>query len=131
MQNTAVLSALETAANAAEISPEKLLQIVADTLAETACTCRDLPTENLIGCPACRTASYLEFISRTTDLQPAMEAIGQACEHVGIDVRDLLPQIVEGILDPDRCTCRDGAGLCPTCSAARDLDDLLGNLRAA
>lgn len=123
-------NAIFTVLNTATISVADLLELIAESLAESACTCRTLPTGSA-PCRACREAHCLaRHADQITDRAEAAVLIIEASGNSGVNLSDLLPGIVEAMLTPDRCAC-DGAHLCPVCSAARDLDRLHRGLRAA
>jgi len=125
-QVSAAAHAILTATARTSISPAELLNITAEALAERHCSCREQI------CRACREAGYLDKIAASVDRAEAVVAIIEACGNTGADLVDLLPGVLEGILDhdPTGCTCTSDV-MCPTCSAARDLDDLTRGLRAA
>ncbi len=115
---------------AASITPAGLIRIAAEALAETGCTCRELPAGSA-PCRACREAGYLDKIASRVDMPEAMALIVEACGNSGVDLLSLLPGIIEGVLDhdPNACTC-DSDAMCPTCTAAHDLDNVSRQLAA-
>jgi len=117
--------AILTATARASITPADLLRTASYALAERHCTCGEQI------CRACREAAYLDKIASSVDRAEAIISIVEACENTGADLVDLLPLIVEGLLDhePDACTC-DSTTMCPTCSAARDMDRVSLSLAA-
>lgn len=128
MQQVSIAAqALLTATARASIPAADMIRITAAALAENYCACVDHT------CRACREAQYLDKIAdKVDDRAAAVVHIVEACQNIGADMRDLLPGIVEGILerDPTACSCA-GDSMCPTCSAARDLDRVHRELLAA
>jgi len=125
-----VLSAIETTATTANLSTADLLEITAEALAATGCTCRELPAGSS-PCRACREAAYLDKIADQVDLPEAMTAVAESCGNADAALVDLLPAITEGILarNPAACTC-DTTETCAICTAARKLDDLTRGTQA-
>jgi hypothetical protein len=122
---TNAISEIITTAN---ISPAALLEITAEALAASGCTCRELPAGSS-PCRACREAAYLSKIANTVDLHAALVAVTEACGNAEVALVDLLPSIVEGFL-ARACTCV-GTETCAICTAARKLDDLARGTQAS
>ncbi len=122
MQSRFILSTLDVA------NPAELLNITAEALAETACTCHE--AANL--CPACREASRLASLAGLVESpDDVMNAILIAGQNSGVDLGDLLPSIVDGILNHGACSCSENAEPCPVCAAGKTLDALHLELLAA
>jgi hypothetical protein len=126
-QVSTAAQAILTASARASISPADLLRITATAIAERHCSCVDLSAGI---CLACREAQHLHSLAdKVVDLAEAVDHIVDACMN---DLVDLLPGIVESMLDqaPAACSCTDDA-TCPICAAARYLDETARFLQAA
>jgi len=121
------IPALHDRLTPATLTPATLLQYAAEALAETRCSCRDLPADAWL-CPACREAKYLDSVASRFNLEEALSLLVEGCQNVGADLADLLPVITEAVLTAGPCTCREGS--CPVCDTARALDALNRELAA-
>lgn len=110
------------------LTPATLLHAAAEALAETRCTCRDLPADAWL-CPACREAKYLDRVASRVNLEEALCLLAEGCRNTAAHdhLADLLPGITEAVLTAGPCTCPD---LCTVCSTGRALDELARELDA-
>jgi hypothetical protein len=100
-------------------------------------------------CPRCKTpvhrtrreADHLDRIAdQVKDRPAAVVHIIDSCLRIGVDLVELLPGIIAGILgegsmvfDVPTCTCGKmlGGELCPVCATVRDLDNISREMLAA
>lgn len=110
------------------IVPAELLNITAEALAENACRCPE--TANL--CRACSEAERLASLAGLVESpDDVMNAIFIGGQNSGADLGDLLPGIVDGILDHGACSYRENAEPCTVCAVGKTLDALHQELLAA